>query len=222
MEDVNDGRMAGMTQRVIVVGGGPAGMVCGLLLARAGVDTIVLEKHGDFFRDFRGDTVHPSTLALLDQLGLGAAFDAVGYSRVSQMRIGVRGGGDAVVCDFSRLRVPRPYVAMTPQWDFLNVLADAGAAEPTFTLRMGAEFMGLLRENGRVAGVRCRTSAGEEVLRADLVIGGDGRWSAVRADAQLPLIEHSVGLDVWWFRLPTDGQISESLLRGSPAAPPSY
>lgn len=197
---------------VIVVGGGPAGMVCGLLLARAGLAVTVLEKHDDFFRDFRGDTVHPSTLTLLDELGLGPAFDEVPYSKLERVRVPVRGGGDVVVSDLTRLWLRRPYIAMTPQWDFLNVLADAGRAEPTFTLRMGTEFLELLRRDGRVVGVRCRDRDGEHELRADLVIGCDGRTSGVRADALLPLIELPVHFDAWWFRLPTEVQVGSSLL----------
>ncbi len=152
--------MSSTPREVIVVGGGPAGMVCGLLLARAGLTVTVLEKHDDFFRDFRGDTVHPSTLNLLDELGLGPAFDRVPYSKLERVRPPVRGGGDVVVSDLTRLRLNRPYIAMTPQWDFLNVLADAGDAEPTFALRMGTEFVELLRSGGRVVGVRCRGGDG--------------------------------------------------------------
>lgn len=197
---------------VIVVGGGPAGMICGLLLARAGIAVTVLEKHDDFFRDFRGDTVHPSTLTLLDELGLGPAFDQVPYSRLERVRVPVRGGGDVVVADLTRLRLSRPYIAMTPQWDFLDVLADAGRAEPSFTLRMGTEFVGLLRSGGRVVGVRCRDTDGEHELPADLVIGCDGRGSTVRADALLPLTELPVRFDAWWFRLPTEANVGSSLL----------
>lgn len=196
----------------IVVGGGPAGMVCGLLLARAGVTVTVLEKHADFFRDFRGDTVHPSTLTLLDELGLGPAFDRVPYSRLERVRLPVRGGGDVVVGDLTRLRTTRPYIAMTPQWDFLSVLAEAGREEPAFTLRMGTEFVELIRSGGRAVGVRCNGPGGEEELRADLVIGCDGRRSAVQEDALLPLIELPVSFDAWWFRLPTPAQVGSSLL----------
>jgi 2-polyprenyl-6-methoxyphenol hydroxylase-like FAD-dependent oxidoreductase len=204
--------MSSTPGEVIVVGGGPAGMVCGLLLARAGLTVTVLEKHDDFFRDFRGDTVHPSTLTLLDELGLGPAFDRVPYSKLERVRLPVRGGGDVVVSDLTRLRLNRPYIAMTPQWDFLNVLADAGNAEPTFTLRMGTEFVELLRSGGRVVGVRCRGGDGEQELPADLVIGCDGRTSDVRADALLPLVELPVRFDAWWFRLPTDVEVGSSLL----------
>ncbi len=196
----------------VIAGGGPAGMICGLILARAGVEVTVLEKHGDFLRDFRGDTVHPSTLRLLDELGLGVRFDELPYSRIDQLRLPVEGGGDVVAVDFNRLRLTRRYVAMTPQWDLLNVLAEAGAAEPSFTLRMNTEVTGLLRERGRVAGVQYLDPEGAGELHADLVIACDGRWSICRQEALLPLTRYPVNLDVWWFRLETHAPIGASLL----------
>ena len=134
------------------------------------------------------------------------------YQGNERVRVPVRGGGDVVVADLTRLRLARPYIAMTPQWDFLNVLAAAGEAEPTFSLRMGTECLELLRSGGRVVGVRCRGRDGEEELRADLVIGCDGRTSGVRADALLPLTELPVRFDAWWFRLPTEVNVGSSLL----------
>ncbi|GIG91545.1 oxidoreductase [Plantactinospora endophytica] len=182
-------------------------MVLGLLLARAGVDVTVLEKHGDFLRDFRGDTVHPSTLRLLDELGLGERFARLPQSRVDEIAFPTSDGRQIVIADFRRLRTPHPYIAMVPQWDLLNLLAEAGAAEPTFTLRMRAEVTELLREDGRVRGVRYRGPDGETAeLRAELVVACDGRWSIARAQADLPVREFPVPIDAWWFRLPRDPQ----------------
>ncbi|MCH9736063.1 MAG: FAD-dependent oxidoreductase [Actinomycetia bacterium] len=189
----------------VVVGGGPAGMVFGLLLARAGVDVTVLEKHADFLRDFRGDTVHPTTLRLIDELGLWPKFDALPQSRLRKAAIDVSPGRSITVVDFERLRQPHPYIAMVPQWDLLNLLAEAAAAEPTFTLRMSTEVTGLLRESGRVTGVRYQGPDGPGELRADLTVGCDGRTSLVRHDAGLQVREWPVGFDVWWFRLPRFG-----------------
>ncbi|WP_448642878.1 FAD-dependent oxidoreductase [Geodermatophilus sp. URMC 63] len=187
----------------LVVGGGPAGMVLGLLLARAGVEVTVLEKHGDFLRDFRGDTVHPSTLQLLDELGLGEDFARLPQTRLEEVVFPTGDGGTVTIGDFRRLRVPHPYVAMTPQWDLLDLLADAGRREPTYTLRMQTEMTGLLREGDRVRGVRYRTADGATgELRADLTVACDGRHSLARREAGLRPVEFPVPIDAWWFRVP--------------------
>ncbi|MFN2494338.1 MAG: FAD-dependent oxidoreductase [Pseudonocardiaceae bacterium] len=190
-----------------VVGGGPAGMMLGLLLARAGVAVSVLEKHGDFLRDFRGDTVHPSTLTLLDELGLGAQFAQLPHRLVERAQIQL--GDDLVpIGDFRRIPGPHKHLAFVPQWDFLDLLADAGRAEPTFTLRMRTEATGLLTEGGTVTGVRYRTTEGHSdeghsgELRADLTVACDGRRSALRDAAGLHARSFGVPMDVWWFRLP--------------------
>ncbi|MDD7939997.1 FAD-dependent oxidoreductase [Actinomycetospora lutea] len=189
-----------------VVGGGPAGMVLGLLLARAGVEVTVLEKHGDFLRDFRGDTVHPTTLDLLDELGLGERFAALPQSRLDRVGFPVGEHGETlVVGDLRRLegRVGHPYIAIVPQWDFLDLLADAGAAEPTFTLRMSTEMTGLRHgDGGAVTGVTYRTPEGAGELAADLVVACDGRGSTARAEAGLEVVDFPCPMDAWWFRLP--------------------
>ena len=177
-------------------------MVLGLLLARAGVDVTVLEKHGDFLRDFRGDTVHPTTLRLIDELGLWPKFTELPQSHVRNVTFDARPGHPVTMVSFERLRQPHPYIAMVPQWDLLNLLAEAAAAEPTFTLRMNTEVTELLREGGRVVGVRYQSDDGPGELRADLTVGCDGRTSVVRQDAGLQVTEWPVSFDVWWFRLP--------------------
>ena len=184
-----------------IVGGGPAGMVLGLLLARAGVEVTLLEKHADFLRDFRGDTVHPSTLRLLDDLGLWEKFSTLPHSRIDHLDVAAD-GGEVTLVDFRRLRQPHPYIAMVPQWDLLNLLAGAAEAEPTFTLRMRHEVTGLMGDRGRVTGVRYTSPDGDGELTADLTVGCDGRFSTVRADSGLPVREWPVPFDVWWFRLP--------------------
>ncbi|GAB5901559.1 MULTISPECIES: FAD-dependent oxidoreductase [Mycobacteriales] len=183
-----------------IVGGGPAGMVLGLLLARGGIDVTVFEKHGDFLRDFRGDTVHPVTLRLLDELGLFERFDALPHSRVEKGRFDI-GGRTVTLVDFRRLRQPHPYIAMVPQWDLLDLLADAGREEPTFTLRMQTEVTGLLRDGDAVTGVRYVGPDGPGELRADLTVACDGRTSVVRREAALIPREYRVPFDVGWFRL---------------------
>ncbi|MFE4395768.1 MULTISPECIES: FAD-dependent oxidoreductase [Streptomycetaceae] len=188
---------------VVISGGGPAGMMLGLMLARAGVEVTVLEKHGDFLRDFRGDTVHASTVRLMDELGLGRKFAALPQSRLGNLVVQPPGSAPVALSAYERLRPPYNYIAMIPQWDLLNFLVAEARQEPAFTLRMNTEATGLLRDSGRVTGVRYRTRDGEEgELRADLTVAADGRHSTLRRAAGLAAQEFPVPFDTWWFRLP--------------------
>ncbi|MFE7802095.1 FAD-dependent oxidoreductase [Nocardia sp. NPDC057440] len=187
----------------VVVGGGPAGMMLGLLLARSGVEVTVLEEHRDFLRDFRGDTVHPSTLRLLDQLGLGERFAQLPAGRLEQMRIQI-GATTVVMADFRRIPGRHKYIAMVPQWDFLDLLATAAGEEPSFTLHMNSTVTGLLRDDGgRVTGVQYRDADGAaHELAAGLTVGCDGRWSVVRLEAGLRAVAFDIPMDVWQVRIP--------------------
>jgi 2-polyprenyl-6-methoxyphenol hydroxylase-like FAD-dependent oxidoreductase len=197
-----DGNMSAMLDaQCCIVGGGPAGMVLGLMLARGGIRTVVLEKHGDFLRDFRGDTVHASTLTLLDELGLGEQFAALPARWVEHITVQLDSGTYAFA-DLTRIPGPHRHIAFVPQWDFLDLLADAGRDEPNFELRMNAEVTDLLVENGRVRGVTYRHGAEQHDLDAPLVVACDGRSSTVRQRIGLAPREFGAPMDVLWFRLP--------------------
>ena len=181
---------------LIVVGGGPAGIMAGLLFARAGCDVLVLEKHADFFRDFRGDTVHPSTMEILDQLGMLKRFLKRPHSELYRAELSLA-GRLWKIGDLSHLKTAAPFIAMMPQWDFLDFLREEAKAFPGFHLRMESAVEGFIEEQGRVEGVRL--ADGEEV-RARLVIAADGRTSIVRS--MLPLETLGAPMDVFWFRIP--------------------
>lgn len=199
-----------------IAGGGPAGMILGLLLARAGVEVTVFEKHTDFLRDFRGDTVHPVTLRLLDELGLFPRFDALPHSKFEKAEFDIN-GRQVTFVDFRRLHLPHRYIALVPQWDLLDLIAEAGKDEPTFTLRMHTEVTGLLHDADAIAGVRYLGPDGPGELAADLTVGCDGRTSTVRHEAGLAAREYPVPFDVGWFRLDRKAEVKYQLIpRTSP------
>ncbi len=186
--------------RCCIVGGGPAGVMLGFLLARAGVDVVVLEKHADFLRDFRGDTIHPSTLELMYELGLLEELLSRPHQQLVQVGAEVE-GFSVTVADFSHLPTHSKFIAFMPQWDFLNFIAEKAALYPYFHLRMNSEVVDLLEEGSRVVGVRAQTPVGILEVQADLTVGADGRRSTVRARARFEVIDLGAPIDVLWMRI---------------------
>jgi 2-polyprenyl-6-methoxyphenol hydroxylase-like FAD-dependent oxidoreductase len=202
--------------RCCIAGGGPAGMMLGLLLARAGVDVVVLEKHADFLRDFRGDTIHPSTLEVVHDLGLLEEFLTLPHQEIRELRAQV---GDVTlkIADFGHLPTRCPFIAFMPQWDFLAFLARHASAYPTFQLRTRTEATGLLEEDGRIAGVEALAPEGRVQIGADLVVAADGRHSVLRDRAGLSVETLGAPMDVLWFRLPrTSGDPANVMGRFDP------
>jgi 2-polyprenyl-6-methoxyphenol hydroxylase-like FAD-dependent oxidoreductase len=189
-----------ISTKCVIAGGGPAGIMLGFLLARAGVDVVVLEKHADFFRDFRGDTVHPSTLEVMYELGLLDDFLKVPHQNIEKINIQI-GEHRVALADLRHLPTQCKFIAMMPQWDFLSFLAKQGSRYKTFDLRMKAEAKELIEDGGRVVGLCADTADGALTIRADLVVGCDGRHSMVREKAGLKSDDYGAPMDVLWFRI---------------------
>jgi 2-polyprenyl-6-methoxyphenol hydroxylase-like FAD-dependent oxidoreductase len=205
---LNDDREAALNDSTIstrccIAGGGPAGMMLGFLLARAGVDVVVLEKHADFLRDFRGDTVHPSTLNLINELGFLDEFLQLPHQKAFELE-GWFGDVHAKMADFSHLPPPCNYIALMPQWDFLNFLARKGAAFKTFRLLMKTEARSLIEDGGKIVGVSAEGPDGPLAIRADLTVAADGRHSTLRDAAGLKTIDLGAPMDVLWFGVPRE------------------
>jgi len=183
-----------------IAGGGPAGVMLGFLLARAGISVVVLEKHSDFFRDFRGDTIHPSTLQVMHELGLLDEFLKIRHEEIRQLQARI-GDSDIRIADFTHLPTVCKFVALMPQWDFLNFLAEQGRRYPGFDLHMETDATDLIVEAGRIVGVRATTPLGPIAIGADLVVGADGRHSTVREKAGFEVESLGAPMDVLWMRL---------------------
>jgi 2-polyprenyl-6-methoxyphenol hydroxylase-like FAD-dependent oxidoreductase len=186
-----------------IAGGGPAGLMLGFLLARAGVQVVVLEKHADFLRDFRGDTIHPSTLTVLQDLGLLDEFLRLPHQEIGELTGDVY-GQRVTIADFRHLPAARPFLVLVPQWDFLDFIADQACRLPNFSLRMGSRAVGVIEREGVVCGVEVQEGSDRFVIESDLAVGADGRHTTLRASAGLPIDEVGAPIDVLWFRLPRD------------------
>lgn len=208
----------GSQTQCCVAGGGPAGLMLGYLLARAGVRVTVLEKHADFLRDFRGDTVHPSTLEIMVELGLIDRFLKLPHQKVERLG-GLVGVTPVAIADFTHLPVREKYIAMMPQWDFLNFIASDAKRFPGFTLRMSTTATDLVEEGGRVVGVKAMSPEGPQDIRADLVVAADGRNSLLRERAGFSIEDLGAPMDVLWFRVPAEptdtGETMGRFLAGS-------
>jgi 2-polyprenyl-6-methoxyphenol hydroxylase-like FAD-dependent oxidoreductase len=203
--------MESLRTNCCVVGGGPAGVMLGYLLARAGVEVVVLEKHGDFFRDFRGDTVHPSTLQVMHELGMLKEFLKLPHQELDSVS-GRVGDFSFHAADFRHLSTRCKFIALMPQWDFLNFLSDRAKRFRRFQLRMQCEGVDLIRQGHRIAGVEARSPEGPVHIQADLVVACDGRHSTMRRAAGLRVQEFGVPIDVLWFRISQRGGDPEQLL----------
>lgn len=192
--------MEAINTRCVIAGGGPAGIMLGYMLARAGIDVTVLEKWPDFFRDFRGDTIHPSTMDVLHELGLLEDFLKLPHNETKKMVMHV-GTQEITMADFTRMRMRAPFIAFIPQWDFLNFISAKAKAYPHFHLLMETEATDIIEEKGKVVGIRAKNMQGEFDIRAEVVVGADGRHSVVREKAKLEVENLGAPIDVLWFKL---------------------
>jgi 2-polyprenyl-6-methoxyphenol hydroxylase-like FAD-dependent oxidoreductase len=204
------GDLQTITARSAIVGGGPAGIVAGYLFARAGIETVILEKHADFLRDFRGDTVHPSTMRIMEELGLLADFLKRPHQKLDKLE-GVFGDKRLRIADLRRLNISCPYIAFMPQWEFLNFMAEKGNAIPGFKLLMQTEATDLIQEQGRFTGIRATTPNGPLTIKADLIIGADGRHSMTRPAAGLEVQDIGAPIDVLWFRIAREPNVADEV-----------